>query len=214
VIRDLDCIDLDAYAERVRRIVGKVELAREQAIPDVQESKHCKYCDASAHCPVKTARIRQLAAGDAAELAFDVPVTPRMVGLAWERLTPIKDLVKKLETDIKKFASHTDVPLSNGKVLRKVVRRGNEKLDGPTVRAVLLEKYGPEIAGSATRPTTAKKWIEDALRGAAGVTSVDAAKEAVIVEVRKRGGSSYETKDCFEEVDPEPTTLRLVASNP
>jgi hypothetical protein len=216
VVRMIDELDLAAYAQKVRRVVAKVELARDQAIPDVRESKQCKYCDATAHCPAKRGLIQLMAAGPdalAEALELKVPTTARQAGIAWERLVPVKNLLKRLETECKKFASHTPLPLSNGKELRKVLRRGHEKLDGDHARAVIAELHGDAIADAAVKHVTAKKWIEDALRQAAGVTNLTEAKESVFDEVRRRqGGAKYEDqREQFEECPAPPAPeLRVV----
>lgn len=206
-VRQVDEIDLDAFAVRIRAIVAGIHAQRARAIPDVVESRHCRYCPALVHCPAKRELLVRLAnGGEARELESMLPLTPRTAAIAYENLKHAENLLKRIRGALWAYATEVDIPLANGMVLGRRVKPGNEQLDGEITAAVLAELHGQAVADAATiKREGTKAGIERALK-AAGVKPLSSSMEAVLEEIRKRGGAKREEQ---EKVDEHPPTKQL-----
>jgi hypothetical protein len=87
-------------------------------------------------------------------------------------------------------------------------RPGNEQLDGKVVYEVLAEKFGPEAAAKACSMEASKDAIRDVLREHKPKDeTLKAAEEAVLADVRARGGAKKPPTDKAAEfvIGPEGT---------
>jgi hypothetical protein len=199
VARQLDELDLDAYAAKLRGIIAAVEAQRARRVPDVRENKHCRYCPAAVHCPAKTALIRRLVSGqERDELELAMPLTPETAAEAYKRLGHARALLKRIESAIYAFASQQDIPLGNGQVLGKRVKLGNEQIDGNIAWEVLREQYDDDVANAAVTREASKAGIERALK-ASGVKPLAPAMRSALAAIGERGGAKRELKETIDE---------------
>lgn len=209
-VAELDVIDLDSFAVRLREVHPRVaaQKSRKPAEVDVSEGEHCRYCPAVHVCPAKVALIKRLVSGgEANELEMLIPLSEETASLAHERLAQAKNLLKRIERALYAFGKERPFRLANGNVFGPYLKVGNEKLDGDHVWNVMREMYGRDAADAAVERTATKTRLEAALK-AHGVSSVAKAKEVVLVEVRKRGGAKRKEEPDVGEHEPEP--LRLI----
>ena len=203
----LEVWDLDATAQEVLDAFTQVSAAlidvNAGRVPDVTEGGHCKYCPAAPVCPAKTSLIRQMADLTAFEGAeFLKPLSPEQAGIAYRRLQAFKALAKPIEAAIMAaLEERGELPLPDGKVLRRVLVPGNEALDGDVVHQVVTELHGRDIADAAVERKATKKRLKDALQMATVRGGTSEAERRVLDEVRKRGGASKGTKRELEEID-------------
>lgn len=203
VVRVVDALDLDAFASKLRGVIASVRLQAERAVPDVRESRWCKHCPAAASCPAKVALIKRLAnGGESNELELLMPLSAETAALAYERLGYARNLLRRIESAIYAYAAETPIPLSNGMVLGKTTKLGNEKLDGDAVHEVVKARHGQAIADAAVVRSATKVKLKEALRFV-GVKSLAAEEKAVLDEVRAKGGAVRETKETIEEYRPQ-----------
>jgi len=212
VIRDVDGPDLELHRQRLIRILRSIDEQKARVasglLPDVRESRACRWCDAIASCPAKTALIKRLANADITGLELVKPLDPAQAGHAYEQILLMEAVLKRIKSQVFAIASYQDVPLSNGRVLRKVIKDGNERLDADKAHAVLTEMFGAYVADQAMKRSTFKNAIERALK-AGGVRPVAPAMKAALAEIKKRGGISSEQRTEFDEVPVQPQ-LRAV----
>lgn len=198
VVREVDAIDLDAFASKLRRIVEAVRVQRARAVPDVSESKQCRHCPALVHCPAKRALLVRITSGqERDELEAMIPLTPQTVAVAYERWKQADHLLKRIRAAIFAFAGEVDVPLGDGRVLGRRTKLGNTTLDGDTVYEVVREKYGQEVADKAVTRDSTQSRLEIVLK-ANNVKPLAPALREVMAEVHKRGGSKREPKETTD----------------
>lgn len=201
VTRVADEIDLDAFVERLRWIAGRVREQMGRTRPDVRESKHCRWCNATADCPAKTALIRRLVSGsESDELEMLMPLNEETAAVAWERVGHAQNLLKRITRALYAFAKDRPFRLANGRMVGTYEKIGNESLDGDVVHAVVTEKHGRDVADKAVAYTATKKRLETALKGSVPVLA--RAKEDVLAEVRRRGGAHRKREVDVGEYDP------------
>lgn len=199
VVRQVDAIDLDAFASKLRLIVAAVREQRSRKVPDVSESKQCRYCPALVHCPAKHRLLVRITSGqERDELEGMMPLTPATVAVAYERLKHAEHLLKRIRGAIFGFASEIDVPLGNGRVLGRRTKLGNTALDGDKVYEVVRELYGQEVADQAVTREATQSRLEVVLK-AHNVKPLAPAMRELMTEVHKRGGSKREPKETTDE---------------
>lgn len=112
---------MHATLERVERY------RREHRAPDKEDIKpgeHCKYCPAKQTCPAYTNLI-QVAAGIGPDGVVQQAWGKNKAD-AWDLAQQMKDAAAQLEDDLKAMAVLDEIKLNNGKVLRQVMKEGNE----------------------------------------------------------------------------------------
>jgi hypothetical protein len=209
----LEALDLDAHAERLKQLYGDVARARLDPGRYLATGPHCKYCPAFLDCP------RQKALAIDAEtglLALRVEETFPFADddeAAWalDLLAELKRLASRIHAGLEVRAKARPIPLANGNAWGPREKRGNERLDGNVMHAVMTEKHGPKLADLAAPRTATKKALREALEYAGADMSLDAAAEVVLEAVRARGGVKSGTKTVIEEYEPGP---RLVEEAP
>lgn len=202
VIRTIDEIDLDAFVQRLRWIVARVTEQSTRRVPDVRESKHCKWCSAFASCPAKTALIRRVMSGAEADgLEMMLPLDEETAAHAWVQVGQAKNLLSRVTRALYAFAKERPFKLPNGNIVGEHPTIGNETLDGDKVHEVVAEKHGKEVADKAVIYSATKKRLRDALR-AAKVAGLGKAEEEVLIAVRQRGGADRKRSRDVEEYTP------------
>jgi hypothetical protein len=202
VIRTVDELEIEAFVVRLRWIVAQVDLQRGKAIPDVRESKHCRWCSAAAHCPSKRELIRALVVGiESGEDGVIAPLNRETAALAWERVGYGRAMLDRIEEALTSFSKENPFTLSNGMVVGEHMAKGREMMDVDMLHAVVAELHGQEIADRVVKKAATKEWLGEVLR-AAKVPRHTAAKETVLIELRKRGGTKRDPKIVVGEYRP------------
>lgn len=199
----VDAIELISFATRVTKIMKAVaeqlEAVRGHRLPDVRESRHCKYCSSVAACPAKTALIRRLVSGEESdELSLLLPLDDEAARFAYERLGQARQLLKRIESAIYARAAESPIPLGGGRWLGKHTKPGVERLDGDTTYDIVRDMHGQAIADLAVERKATKTGIRAALKEA-GVKPLAKAEAAVIAAVRAAGGATKESTETVGE---------------
>jgi uncharacterized protein DUF2800 len=205
-IAELGPLDLDAHAARLRQVYVDVAAARMNPGRYLKTGSHCKYCEAFNDCP------RQKA------LAVDVETG--LIEMRLEETIPFADddeatwaldlcaelgrLQARIKAALEVRAKARPIPLRNGKAWGPIDKRGNEKLDGETTYAVMLERHGQALANLAAPRAASKKAVREALRFAGADSTLEEAFDAVYDEVKARGGIKTGSKTVIEEYEPGP----------
>jgi hypothetical protein len=194
-------------------------------VPNVTEGPWCTHCKAKAHCPAKTQLVRSVLAGEGAKkLSLREPITPENVGHVYALVKRTKEGIRIAEKALRAYErdgapstpeqlSPTAIPVGRGpdgsrRYYGRFERPGNEQLDGKVVYEVLAEKFGPEAAAKACSMEASKDAIRDVLREHKPKDeTLKAAEEAVLADVRARGGAKKPPTDKAAEfvIGPEGT---------
>jgi hypothetical protein len=207
----LDVLDLDAFASSLQqlhlRVAAQQKRVTDGRMPDVSESRQCRYCPAAHACPAKTALVRRLVSGgEANDLELMVPLNDETARVAYERLGQAKNLLKRIESALYARAAESPIPLGGGRFFGVHKRLGNEQLDGDIVYRVVRDMHGQSVADKAVTREATKKALKESLATVTPKGGVAAAEKAVLEQVRKMGGSKREEKEKVEEF----TMLELV----
>jgi putative intracellular protease/amidase len=118
VTRVVDELDLDAFAQRLRWIAGRVSEQEGRPVPDVRESKHCKWCSAAAACPAKQSLVRRIFTGDERErLDALMPLNEETAAIAWERVAQAQNMLARITRALYAFAAERPFKLENGNIV-------------------------------------------------------------------------------------------------
>ena len=153
---ELDELDLDAAAARIRAVMERPALA----VPDgLRQGGHCTYCPSFGACPLKTALLRGILADDSPAV-LSAETAPQV----FERLLLAEEVLGKVRSTIEEWARSSPIALPDGQVYGPTP--GNEKLDPEKARPVLVEAYGEEVAKAAIveDPKLTKKGLSSALK--------------------------------------------------
>lgn len=161
---DLDMLDLDAGAERIRAIVAAVEAAEllqvERKHPALTEGAHCRYCPAFSVCPAKKELAAYLAQPEEGPV-----LTAETLPKVLERLEAAEAVLKKVRESVEEFAHGTPVTLPDGAIYG-AVETTRESIDPVKGAAVLGAGYGAALAQSAveTESSITKANLERVLK--------------------------------------------------
>jgi hypothetical protein len=162
-------------------------------VPNVTEGPWCRYCNARASCPAKTAIIRQLVL-DTQPIPFSQALTPESAARAYAMYFPMKAALKQVEGALYAYAKLDPIFVrteedGSQRWFGELPRPGNEEVDGPIAHAVLTELYSGETANSAVEYTATKIAIGAAVRAALpDGDKLAPALRTVYSEIDKRGG--------------------------
>jgi hypothetical protein len=171
---DLDVFGLEAAAERIRGAMQAVALVRQVVdagrVPNVSEGPWCRYCNARASCPAKTATIRQLVL-DTQPIPHLTPLTPESAKRAYAMLAPLKAALKDVEGALYAYAKLDPIHVrteedGSERWFGELARAGNDQVDGPIAHKVLTQLYSGEVANAAVTFETTKTAIGAAVRAA------------------------------------------------
>lgn len=162
-----DAFDLDGFADEIRRRLGKLRAVGDLGgTPDLVTGDHCKWCPSLPYCPAQTALVSRLGKGLQPGLTPETAVaamTAEQAGSAYAELVQYEILLDRMRQAIETRAAAEPLPLPDGKTLAAVDEK-REFVNGAVARAVLAEKFGPEIAAAAceTKTVATKKSIQQA----------------------------------------------------
>jgi len=166
-----DAFALDAFEQELRSTIRRVReaeaLVARGETPSVSRGDWCRYCPAAASCPAVVSLIRAVAL-EPAKTADEIraALTPATARAAYLRLQEIKAALNPVSSALYLYASEFPIDLGDGRVYGPVETR-RETIDARKARAVLAEKYGPEVAEAACDFTTSKTAIARALKDVA-----------------------------------------------
>lgn len=164
----VDALDLDMHAERLRAL--HVEVAELRAVPPDQlrptPGPHCKHCPAFLGCPAQAATVAMMRAADANERVEALIPFPddEAAADAYRFLGQLRMLTSRLGGAISARARERPIPLGEDRAYGLVATRGVERVDAATVRAVVRDVYGDELADAVVELKTTKTRINDVAR--------------------------------------------------
>lgn len=166
-----DAFALDAFDVELRQTIRRVReaeaLVARGETPSVSRGDWCRYCPAAASCPAVVSLIRAVAL-EPAKTADEIraALTPATARAAYLRLQEIKAALNPVSSALYLYASEFPIDLGDGRVYGSVETH-REKLDARKVRALLAEKFGPDVAENACTFETSKTAIARALKDVA-----------------------------------------------
>ena len=204
----LDAWNLDAAAERIRRVWYRVSGARDAVLrgqsPEMRTGEHCGDCPCMSVCPAMVQLARELAASapdaSAPDAAAIVSLSDAEAGAAWERIALLEDILSRAKESLRTRALRRMLPLSDGRHL-VAVESTRRTVDARKALPVLREAFGAraedevehsiassvvdalateaaKASGATARAVKTRVW--DALREAGAV------REATYVQLRPR----------------------------
>ncbi len=191
----IDCFEMATYSVRLTRIMEAVEAAERQPIPEVRESKHCKWCPSKPFCSAKNALLVQVAENGLAIVGDSIMTTER-ARAAYEQIERIDSLLREAKKRLEVYVEEQGpIDLGNGRMYGRYQRKGNEKVDGPiavqAIREVLVAPENQaEFEKVAIVPTATKASIERAAKAVTSTMKPTALAKAVIAKIRELGGIS------------------------
>lgn len=207
--------DLDGYALELRAQHAAGLAVREAAARGILPSEFsigpwCTYCRSKRFCGAQTSLLRAVVGLDwLEEVVRLVPMPPEVAGDARNRLQAAKKVMALVEKMVM-AAARGGPPLPLGRDRDGLYQwfgmlwtPGKEELDGSIARDVLREMYPPSVAEDGTVDDCAaeaseiyvsKKALDEAVRKRVPRGQGAKAVEAVLVEIRRRGGSEKEPK--------------------
>jgi len=196
-----DAFDLDAIgcelAEMYRRLDEPAKLC---------PGRHCTahFCPMLDVCPAT--KQTALAVTKAAELAHPLTVdliSPEHAAYVRERLLVAKAFIADLEAGLKSYATHTPIPLGDGRVWgAREQKRESIKMDAGAA-AVLAEHLGPDGAAIAIEQSTSKAAIHRAVMSVTERGGGAALEKSVLAALRAAGALRESTWVKFEEFKPQ-----------
>lgn len=183
--------DHDRTADRVRRIVARVETASlvvaAGAQPSVTTGAHCRWC--SADCPAKRALAMELAGQTTAQIETQIGQLSREdAGRAVVRIREIRDVLSRADAALRMRSRDAPLLLPDGSLWGP--RESQREVIDADVLAAVLAEIAPTV--DLTRLEVTKAAIERAA-GRAGA-------RRIIDEVRARGGVTVRVSERWEDV--------------
>lgn len=142
---ELDAIDLDAMAERLKSVLERA--AKEKAGAtlkslELHEGDHCTYCPASLQCPAKVTLLREL---------LTLPEQPKVipkeqVGAMLERLWLGKEVLERTEKMLEEYVRANPTKLPSTGETYALVEQEKEKIDPVVGRTIVAALVGGELA--------------------------------------------------------------------
>lgn len=206
-VAELDAFDLDETAQMVRQLQIDVAKAQQDArdgkpVP-FDTGRQCRWCSAFASCPKQSDLVQLVRREDAALQKLEPSELPVLssenaadVYRLWKQ---IGMLHKRVGESLYSFASRETVFLGDGRAFGKVVKQGNEKIDGDVAYRVVGETYGQEVADAAVVRSTTKTRLKEALSKVAGKGQLAAVERSVLAAIRAAGGSERAEREVIEE---------------
>jgi len=188
----VDCLELAASRAKLTRIMEAAEAQSRKAVPDVHESRHCKYCPSKSVCPSKVGLLVQVATKGLAVIG-DTTMTTERAAEAYREIERIEQLVKDARKRLEVYVDEQGpIDLGNGRAFGRYRRPGNEKVNGAiAVQAIrdALPLDAEAFIEAATERTTSKTAIERAAKAlypARGMPTK--VTRAVLARARELGG--------------------------
>ena len=178
--------------------IGAVERALKNGQPfTTHPGAGCKYCPAFALCPSQRHLAKAMSTSPSQGLLPTQGgvglLSPREAGAAWVRLKELKQLLGRVEYELRCYAEATPIPLPDGTQLR-LVRRKREALDATITREFLRTNYNAEVADDASEYKVSKTSLKKALTSfkakasTGSMGSVAKAVELALDVISDRGG--------------------------
>lgn len=218
-VEELDFVELESFSTQVRDLMISVaaesKSVREGLFPILNEGPWCSYCPAFYSCPRKKALALEtgewikeiekspdkIPSGFASKIGMVSPfLTERDAASAYEFISKIKQMTKKIDAAIYAIASKEPIRLSNGRFFGTLVKPGNEKIDGDIAYEIIKNRLGQEIADKSVTRSATKAGIKRALETAGPDSCSD---KFILKEIRDSGGISRPVTSSVTEYEPE-----------
>lgn len=194
----LNALDLAAHADRLQRLRRSIEAARGAPQVFLNDGPWCRYCPAFlGGCPRQEALARRIGAPATPLLADDEDAER-----ALDLLERVKAFQARLTAAVYARAAERPIPRRDGTVFAPRQVQGNRVIDGNAAYALLVERYGAEVADRAVTSEATQKGIEAALREA-GVRGAGARLEEIVEALEAAGAVTRKTKTVYESVPAE-----------
>lgn len=214
---DLDRIAMQVAELHERALEVRAEFAAGKWPATFNMGDWCTFCPGKLFCPAHTRLIRSVMSMDEIDDVLRVsPMPPEVAADAYLRVRAARRALNVIESQVKAIAAAQPLFLGLDEFgiehwLGRVVKAGNEKLDGAAVYAAVEHVLGEDAADDATTLTSTKKQIESAIK--AHVKRGEGARtmRAVLEHVRASGGASRTPRENIEEyaVKPAPAVPAL-----
>lgn len=165
---ELDELDLETTAAELRDLVERQkeeeERLRDGRPPRTVTGPHCKYCNAFPYCPAQAGLLRELVVASVGDQPAPI-ITPENAPELLRKYEAVSLVVKRFGEVLDAYATRTPIPLENGEVYGRVIRK-TETVDPIKGAAILGERFGLEVANAAVKnePTLPKNRMEIAIR--------------------------------------------------
>lgn len=186
---DANVLDLDAWADDLRAISGRLEAARAVVasgrMPDVYPSASgCQYCPCQKSCPATTGLVRNMPT-ELQTLSDSMrSMTDEQLGAGWPLYQRMKVLLEAIGEEYTSILRETSLPLPSGKMLVLGETR-REYISSDVALSVLVDKYGADVAQRATKASISK----ESLKAAVGRDQF----ERALMLIRDAGGVDVKT---------------------
>jgi hypothetical protein len=189
-----DAFDLAGFAGELSRAYASMVAATTSTQPHV--GRWCEYCPGMVACPATHALV-------ATALQERVPaITAESVARAYRQAKLLKKFATEVEQATKAYASQFLVDLGGGMLLgpHRTTRRS---LSGAVAREVLTAAYSAEVADEACEFKTSQAAIKRAITPAAPKRGIKAAMDAVMAQLKAKGGIEVKVSNPVEEYEGE-----------
>jgi len=191
--------ELDFYRDELREHHARWKALRARVLGGDMPREYstgpwCDGCSAREFCPAQTSQIRALIAGDTFDGIMRMsPIPDSALAELYEDIERAESALKFAKSKLWGIAAQRTVSLGlepDGKSERwigRLIRDGNEKLDGEAVYDVVAREYGDEAATAATEVVSSKKKLDAAIKAAVPRGQKAAAMRKVLDELRASG---------------------------
>lgn len=190
-VDELDELDLNAMAERLRRVIEAATIAeadfeasgRDLSTITPVQGEHCRYCPVFLRCPANATLLSAIAANDpVAPAVIDESVIPQTL----ERIWAFRKVLDAVEKNINDYAHAHPVPMPDGKIYGPV-EMSRESLDPVIGGNVIANMFGDEMARTA---------VEEKLE----LTKASVERVSRIVAEREKRKISHVEKEVLEAI--------------
>jgi hypothetical protein len=155
-------LDLAAHFSELQKLFDRIDKLDSNAnAPACCEGHWCRWCSSFKLCPAKTRLASAIVTGDDERLVLRLDKDT--IPVIWERLEAAQAVLDAIRGACQSFAQVQPVPLPDGRVFGPKESK-IEHLDGDASFELLTQKYGMDVAYSATKRTCSKTTLKEALR--------------------------------------------------
>jgi len=202
---ELDAIDLDAMAERLKVVLERA--AKEKAGAtlkslELHEGDHCTYCPAFLQCPAKVTLLREL---------LTLPEQPKVipkeqVGAMLERLWLGKEVLERTEKMLEEYVRANPTKLPSTGETYALVEQEKEKIDPVVGRTIVSALVGGELAEKCveTESTFTKAQLKRIVQPWTRERGLEWAptERQLIADIKAAGGVTTSRFPLFRRIKP------------
>lgn len=199
---ELDAIDLDAMAERLKAVLAAAADAADASKIELHEGDHCTYCPAFLQCPAKVTLLRELLA-----LPEQPKVIPKeQVGAMLERLWLGKEVLERTEKMLEEYVRAHPTKLPSTGETYALVEQEKEKIDPVVGRTIVSALVGGELAEKCveTESTFTKAQLKRIVQPWTRERGLEWAptERQLIADIKAAGGVTTSRFPLFRRIKP------------